>query len=89
MPNNKFRPHDHVPRAEFVAAFSRMLFKTSDGEYESTSKYYTHHMEKLKTEKAIDNQKNNVYFWLFKFIVLVAYLVVINVVLYGITLLNS
>ena len=55
MPNNKFRPHDYVPRAEFVAAFSRMLFKTSDGEYESTSKYYTHHMEKLKTEKIITN----------------------------------
>jgi hypothetical protein len=50
MPNNKFRPDDEVPRAEFVAALSRMLYNTSDGEYKSTSKYYIHHMEKLKAE---------------------------------------
>jgi len=55
MPNNKFRPHDNVPRAEFVAAFSRMLFNTSDWEYKSTSKYYVHHMEKLKSEKILTN----------------------------------
>ena len=43
-----------------------------------------HINKKLKTEKAIDNQKNNVYFWLFKFLVLILYLIVINVVLYEI-----
>ncbi|MBR4633525.1 S-layer homology domain-containing protein [bacterium] len=48
MPNNKFRPNDEVTRAEFVSAFSRMLYNTSDGEYRSTPKYYIHHMEKLK-----------------------------------------
>ena len=50
MPNNNFRPNDEVTRAEFVAAFSRMIYWTSDWEYKSTSKYYTHHMEKLKKE---------------------------------------
>ena len=50
MPNNKFRPNDEVTRAEFVAAFSRMVYNTSDGEFKSTSKYYTNHMEKLKNE---------------------------------------
>lgn len=35
--------------------------------------------QKLKTEKAIDDQKNNVYFWLFKFIILILYLVFINI----------
>ena len=59
MPNNKFRPHDNVPRAEFVAAFSRMLFNTSDGEYKSTSKYYTRHMQKLKNEWVITNDNPN------------------------------
>ena len=32
----------------------------------------------LKTEKKIDDQKNNMYFWLFKFIVLAFYLLIIN-----------
>ena len=50
MPNNKFRPDDEVTRAEFVTALSRMLYNTSDWEYKSTSKYYTHHMEKLVKE---------------------------------------
>lgn len=34
----------------------------------------------LKTEKKIDDKKNNVYFWLFKFIILIIYLLLINVV---------
>jgi hypothetical protein len=29
---------------------SRLLYSTSDWEYKSTSKYYTHHMEKLVSE---------------------------------------
>ena len=32
----------------------------------------------LKTEKKIDDKKNNVYFWLFKFIILIIYLLFIN-----------
>ena len=32
----------------------------------------------LRTEKAIDDKKNNVYFWLFKFLILIVYLIVIN-----------
>ena len=55
MPNNKFRPNDEVTRAEFVAAFSRMLYGTSDGEYKSTSKYYIYHMEKLESEWIVTN----------------------------------
>ena len=55
MPNNKFRPNDEVTRAEFVSAFSRMLYNTSDGEYRSTPKYYIHHMEKLKWEWIVTN----------------------------------
>jgi len=55
MPNNKFRPNDEVTRAEFAAALSRMLYNTSDWEYKSTSKYYVHHMEKLKSEKILTN----------------------------------
>jgi len=55
MPNNNFRPNDEVTRAEFVSAFSRMLYNTSDGEYRSTSKYYIHHMEKLETEWIVTN----------------------------------
>jgi len=53
MPNNKFRPFDLVPRAEFVAALSRMLYHTLDWEYENTPLYYTHHMEKLLDEKVM------------------------------------
>jgi len=37
--------------------------------------------ETLKTEKKIDDKKNNVYFWLFKFIILLIYLGIINIVL--------
>ena len=37
--------------------------------------------ETLKTEKKIDDKKNNVYFWLFKFIILLIYLGFINLVL--------
>ncbi len=55
MPNNNFRPNDEVTRAEFVSAFSRMLYNTSDGEYRSTSKYYIHHMEKLEAEWIVTN----------------------------------
>jgi len=50
MPNNKFRPYDEVTRAEFATALSRMLYKTSDGQYESTPEYYINHMNKLKEE---------------------------------------
>ena len=50
MKNNKFRPNDEVTRWEFVTALSRLLYSTSDWEYKSTSKYYTHHMEKLVNE---------------------------------------
>jgi hypothetical protein len=50
MPNNKFGPNDEVSRAEFVTALSRLLYQTTDGEYKSTSKYYTHHIEKLEHE---------------------------------------
>ena len=59
MPNNNFRPNDEVTRAEFVSAFSRMLYNTSDGEYRSTSKYYIHHMEKLKWEWIVTNDNPN------------------------------
>ena len=59
MPNHKFRPNDIVTRAEFVAALSRMLYNTSDWEYKSTSKYYIHHMEKLKNEWIITNDNPN------------------------------
>ncbi len=50
MKNNKFRPNDEVTRWEFVTALSRLLYNTSDGEYKSTSKYYTHHIDKLEKE---------------------------------------
>ena len=44
------RPDDIVTRAEFVAAFSRMLYGTSDGVYKSTRNYYVPHMERLFSE---------------------------------------
>jgi hypothetical protein len=47
MPNNEFRPFDLVPRSEFVTAFSRMKYKTTDGQYVMTAKYYTNHMNNL------------------------------------------
>ena len=55
MPNNKFRPDDLVPRAEFATALSRMLFSTPDWVYESTDIYYTNHLKKLVEEKIITN----------------------------------
>ena len=55
MPNNKFRPNDEVSRAEFATALSRLLYQTTDGEYKSTSKYYTPHMAKLYNEWIINN----------------------------------
>jgi hypothetical protein len=50
MKDNNFRPDDEVSRAEFATALSRLLYSPSDGEYKNTSKYYIHHMEKLKKE---------------------------------------
>ncbi len=47
---DEFRPFDLVPRSEFGTALSRMLFQTSDWEYEKTDEYYTLHFEKLKKE---------------------------------------
>ena len=47
MPNNNFRPNDIVTRAEFVVAFSRMLYDIPDGIYKSTRKFYILHMENL------------------------------------------
>ena len=60
MPNNNFRPNDIVTRGEFVAALSRMLYWTSDGEYESTKRYYTYHMDKLEEEWIITNTNPNI-----------------------------
>ena len=34
--------------------------------------------QNLRTEKQIDDKKNNVYFWLFKFVILLIYLLIIN-----------
>ena len=34
--------------------------------------------QNLRTEKQIDDKKNNVYFWLFKFVLLLVYLLVVN-----------
>ena len=59
MPNNNFRPNDEVTRAEFVTALSRLLYSTADGEYKSTAKYYTHHMEKLKSEWIVTDTNPN------------------------------
>jgi hypothetical protein len=36
-----------------------LLYNTSDGEYKSTVKYYTNHMEKLKEEWIITNTDPN------------------------------
>ena len=55
MPWNKFRPNDEVSRAEFATALSRLLYSTSDWKYQSTSKYYEPHMQKLKQEWIITN----------------------------------
>jgi len=37
--------------------------------------------ETLKTEKKIDDKKNNVYFWLFKFLILIVFIVAVNVLI--------
>ena len=55
MPRNRFRPNDEVTRAEFVTALSRMLYQTSDWEYEKTAKYYIPHMAKLYNEWIIND----------------------------------
>lgn len=55
MPNNEFRPFDLVPKAESATALSRLFYRTSDGEYENTSGYYTHHVEKLEAEWVMTN----------------------------------
>ena len=34
--------------------------------------------QNLRTEKQIDDKKNNVYFWLFKFLILIVYLLILN-----------
>ena len=47
---DEFRPFDLVPRSEFGTALSRMLYQTSDWEYEKTDEYYTLHFQKLKDE---------------------------------------
>ena len=56
---NNFRPDDEVTRAEFATALSRMLYKTSDWEYKSTSKYYIRHIEKLMKEWIITKDDPN------------------------------
>lgn len=53
MKDNEFRPYDEVTRWEFVTAFSRMIYNTSDGKYKSTPEYYTNHINKLSLEKII------------------------------------
>jgi len=55
MPWNRFRPNDEVSRAEFATALSRLLYKTTDGEYKSTREYYIPHMAKLYNEWIISN----------------------------------
>ena len=50
MYNNEFRPFDLVPRSEFATALSRMLYQTSDWEYEKTDEFYIPHFNKLKEE---------------------------------------
>ena len=55
MPNNKFRPFDLVPRSEFVTAFSRMKYGTTDWK----DVYYSTHMDKLKNEGIITKTDPN------------------------------
>ena len=59
MPNGEFRPNDHVTRAEFATALSRMLYSTPDWKYGWTSKYYINHMRKLVEKKIITNNDPN------------------------------
>jgi hypothetical protein len=51
MPNNKFRPFDEVPRAEFATALSRLLYWIADG----VEVYYEPHLIKLVEEWIIYN----------------------------------
>ncbi len=55
MPNNEFRPYWYVTRAEFATALSRLLYNTSDWEFEKTSKYYVPHIDKLAYEWILTN----------------------------------
>jgi hypothetical protein len=55
MLNNKFRPFDLVPRSEFVTAFSRMKYGTTDWK----DVYYSTHMDKLKNEGIITKADPN------------------------------
>ena len=51
MPENKFRPHDLVTRAEFATALSRLLYWTADwNEF-----YYSTHLNKLFEKWIIAN----------------------------------
>ena len=50
---------DLVTRAEFGTALSRMLYWTSDWEYENTELYYTNHLKKLIEEWIITNDNPN------------------------------
>ena len=59
MPVSRFRPYDSVPRAEFVTALSRMLYRTPDWEYAWTSKYYTNHMNLLERLWILTNTDPN------------------------------
>ena len=55
MPNNEFRPYNYVTRGEFATALSRLLYNTSDWEYEMTSSYYVPHINKLAYEGILTN----------------------------------
>jgi len=57
MKTNNFRPNDEVTRAEFTTALSRMLYWTSDGQW--NKKYYETHMKKLYEEWIINNANPN------------------------------
>lgn len=51
MPENKFRPHDLVTRAEFATALSRLLYWTADW----SEHYYSTHLNKLLDKWIIIN----------------------------------
>lgn len=53
MPDNKFRPYDEVPRAEFITALSRMIFWIADWKWKI--EYYVPHMTKMYNEWIITN----------------------------------
>jgi hypothetical protein len=48
MEGNRFRPYDRVPRAEFITAFSRMVYGMTDGEGDLL--YYEPHMARMYNE---------------------------------------